>query len=100
MLPCSQKAKDTATGREAGKDKTMRETTYIMRNGELEHIWQFKVTINGFDNYVYIRGTETEARDYMHEHPMYPNGSHHALSEKEQEMIGALGITVYIAPRH
>ena len=78
-----------------------REHTYIMRNGELEHVWEYRIVKNGFNVYLYCRGTESEVRDYIETE--YPDAAakswHHAMSEAEVEMLGKLHITVYIAPK-
>ena len=73
--------------------------TYIMRNGEIEHIWQYRIIVNGFDTYLYVRGTESEVRDYIESEYPHDKSWHHALTEKEVEMIGKLCLTVYIAPK-
>lgn len=78
-----------------------REHTYIMRNGELEHVWQFRIVTNGFNHYLYVRGTETEVREYIEsEYPeAHESAYRHAVTDEELEMIGRLHMTVYIAPQ-
>jgi len=77
-----------------------RKHTYIMRNGEIEHVWQYKVIQHGFNTYVYCRGTESEVRDYIEsEYPEAGEKSwHHAMSDEEVEMLAKLHTTIYIAP--
>lgn len=77
----------------------MREHFYIQRNGELEHVWKFRISAHGFDTYVFVRGTETEAREYINSEYPHDKGGHIACGDKELEAIAALGLTVYIAPR-
>lgn len=74
---------------------------YIMRNGELEHVWEYRILKHGFNTYLYCRGTESEVREYIeHEYPDAAVASwHHALSDEEVEMLGKLHITIYIAPQ-
>lgn len=77
-----------------------RKSYYVMRHNELEHVWELRIVTHGFNHYLYVRGTDSEVREYIasefpeaHEH-----GYRHALSESEVEMLGRLHITVYIAP--
>lgn len=76
-----------------------REMMYVVRNGELEHIWQFRFTVNGFDTFLYVRGTQSEVMAYLDSE--YPErcGLAHALSEEQVNMVGRLGCPVYIAPK-
>ena len=80
---------------------TNREHTYILRNGELEHVWEYKIIQHGFNSYVYCRGTESEVREYIEgEYPEAAQKSwHHAMTEAEVEMLGKLHITIYLAPQ-
>ena len=77
-----------------------RKHTYILRNGEIEHVWQYKIDTHGFEHYLYCRGTESEVREYIENE--FPEAGvkswHHAMTEAEVEMLGKLHITVYIAP--
>lgn len=77
----------------------MRDSFYIVRHGEIEQVWRFRIVVNGFNTYLFVRGTETEAREYVNSEYPHEAGSHVAMSEKELEAIGELGITIYIAPR-
>ena len=75
--------------------------TYIMRNGELERVWEYKIVQHGFNSFVYCRGTESEVIEYIEGE--YPEAAikswHHSMSEEEVEMLGKLHITIYIAPQ-
>ena len=77
-----------------------REHFYIIRNGELEHVWEYKISQHEFNTYIYCRGTESEVCDYIEsEYPEASNKSwHHAMTEEEVELLGKLNITIYIAP--
>lgn len=76
-----------------------REHTYIMRGGEIEHVWEYRIVVNGFNTYLYCRGTETEVREYIEGEYPHEKSWHHALNDNEVEMLGRLHITVYIAPQ-
>lgn len=76
-----------------------RECIYVMRHNELEQVWQYKFSTNGFNHFLYCRGTESEVREYIESEFPLSNSVHHALNEKEIEMLGRLNITIYIAPR-
>ncbi len=77
----------------------MRDSFYIVRNGELEHVWRFKIIVNGFDTYLFVRGTESEVREYIESEYPHSKGYLVAMSDKDLEAIGALGLTIYIAPK-
>lgn len=74
---------------------------FIVRNGEIEHVWKYRVIQHGFNTYVFCRGTSTEVAEYIESE--YPEAGvqswHHALSDAEVEMLQQLGLTVYIAPQ-
>lgn len=72
---------------------------YIIRNGEIEHVWQYRAIVNGFNTYLYIRGTESEMRDYINSEYPNLNGYTHALTNNEIELINKLHLTIYIAPK-
>ena len=42
-----------------------RNKIYLIRNGELEHVWQICIYTNFFNHYLYVRGTETEVIEYI-----------------------------------
>lgn len=71
---------------------------YIMRRGEIEHVWEYRITDHGFNAYLYCRGTESEVREYIEKEYPHEHSWHHALTDAEVEMLGKLHITVYIAP--
>lgn len=72
---------------------------YIERNGQFERVWKLRVNVNGFDTFVFCRGTENEMRAYMDDE--FPRGfSYHAITDAEYNMVvSALKMTVYIAPK-
>ena len=72
---------------------------YIERNGELEMVWAFRPMVNGFETYIFCRGTYSEARAYIESEYPHGTGRHHALTEKELEMVQAMGMKVYLAPK-
>lgn len=72
---------------------------YVVRHGEVEQVWQHKVVEHGFTMALYVRGTESEVRAYLDSEYPDRGGRYHALTESEIEMVGQLGIPVYIAPR-
>ena len=76
-----------------------RQHTYIMRNNEIEHVWEYKIIVHGFNTYLYCRGTESEVREYIETEYPHEKSWHHAMSDSEVEMLGKLHITVYIAPQ-
>lgn len=77
-----------------------RKNFYIMRRGELEHVWEYRIINHGFSAYLYCRGTESEVREYIeNEYPEAGKESwHHAMTEAEVEMLGKLHIKIYCAP--
>lgn len=71
---------------------------YIIRNNQIEHIWRFRTVKNGFEQMLFIRGTEDEAREYVEgEYGNYTWYS--ACTDKETEAIATLGAKVYLAPQ-
>ena len=74
---------------------------YVIRNGEIEHVWKYKIIQHGFNSYLFCRGTETEVREYIEsEFPEAGKKSwHHALTDNEVDMVKKLGLTVYLAPK-
>ena len=75
---------------------------YIVRNGEIEQVWKYRVIQHGFNTYVFCRGTGSEVQKYIESE--YPeageNSWHNALSEAEVEMLQQLHLTIYIAPKN
>lgn len=71
---------------------------YPIRNGLLEEVWELKMEINGFNTYLYIRGTEQEMREYADSELPY-DYSYHGLSKNEMEEITKLHQQIYIAPK-
>ena len=73
----------------------------IVRNGEVEQVWEYRIVQHGFNSYLFCRGTGSEVADYIEsEFPEAGKKSwHHALSDNEVEMVKKLGFTVYIAPK-
>lgn len=73
----------------------------IVRNGEVEQVWEYRIIQHGFNSYLFCRGTGSEVADYIEsEFPEAGKKSwHHALSDNEVEMVKKLGFTVYIAPK-
>lgn len=73
---------------------------YIIRNGEIEHVWEYKIETHRFNHYLYCRGTESEVREYIEKE--FPEAGvkswHHALTEAELEAVGKLHLTIYCAP--
>lgn len=76
-----------------------RKSFYIMRNGEIEHVWEYKIVTNGFNHYLYCRGTESEVREYIESEFPHDKSWHHAMTDEEVEMLGRLHITIYCAPQ-
>ena len=74
------------------------ELNMIVRNNQVEHIWQVQYEKSRFQYYIYIKGTEDEMREYM-ESEMGFVGRYSALSEKEKEALHTLRAKVYIAPQ-
>ena len=70
----------------------------LVRNNQVEQIWQVQYEENGFKYYIYIRGTADEMYEYL-DSEMGFVGQHHALDEKEKEALRILKAKVYIAPQ-
>lgn len=77
----------------------MEKKFFIVRNGEIEHVWEFRIVKNGFNTYLYCRGTETEVRDYINSEYPHDKGFIHAMTDDEVEMLNKLRLTIYIAPK-
>lgn len=69
----------------------------IVRNNQVEQIWQVEYDENGFKYHIYIRGTADEMYDYLNSEMGFV-GRHHALSDKEKDALHILNAKVYIAP--
>lgn len=69
----------------------------VVRNNQVEQIWQVQYDENGFKYYIYIRGTADEMYDYLNSEMGFV-GQHHALSDKEKDALWILKAKVYIAP--
>lgn len=76
-----------------------RKTVYIVRNNQIEHVWQFRIVTNFFNTFLYVRGTESEVVDYINSEFPDWQGSYTAMSESEYAAIDRLGMSVYIAPQ-
>ena len=76
-----------------------RKSIYITRNGEIEHVWRFNTIVNGFETYLFIRGTYSEVRAYIESEYPHSMGRHHACDSEELEMIGELRMKIYDAPQ-
>ena len=74
---------------------------YVIRNNEIEHVWEYRIINHGFNVYLYCRGTEREVREYIEsEYPEAERKSwHHALTDEEVNLVKKLGLTIYIAPK-
>lgn len=73
----------------------------IVRNGEVEQVWEYRIVQHGFNSYLFCRGTGSEVAAYIEsEFPEAGKKSwHHALTYSEVDMIKKLGFSVYIAPK-
>lgn len=73
----------------------------IVRNGEIEQVWEYRIIQHGFNSYLFCRGTGSEVAAYIEsEFPEAGKKSwHHALTDNEVDMIKKLGFSVYIAPK-
>ena len=76
-----------------------RENFYIIRNGELEQVWEYQIMDHGFSAYLYCRGTESEVREYLESEYPHEKSRHHALTEEEAEALGRLHIKIFLAPK-
>lgn len=76
-----------------------RENFYIIRNGEIEHVWEYQIMDHGFSAYLYCRGTESEVREYIESEYPHEKSKHHALSPEQVELLGCLRIKIFVAPR-
>ena len=73
----------------------------IVRNGEIEQVWEYRIIQHGFNSYLFCRGTGSEVAAYI-ESEFQEAGKkswHHALTDNEVDMIKKLGFSVYIAPK-
>lgn len=73
--------------------------TYIVRNGEIEHVWVYKIQAHRFETYLYCEGTETEVREYIESEYPHDEAWYHALTDSEVEMIRKFGCKIYCAPK-
>ena len=78
---------------------------YVTRPGrfspeELVLVWDFCLELHGFKVHVYVRGTETEAVDYIESEFSEDWARYHALSPEEVDMLGHLDTVIYIAPEY
>lgn len=73
----------------------------IVRDGEIEQVWEYRIIQHGFNSYLFCRGTGSEVATYIEsEFPEAGKKSwHHALTDNEVDMIKKLGFSVYIAPK-
>ena len=73
----------------------------IVRNGEIEQVWEYRIIQHGFNSYLFCWGTGSEVAAYIEsEFPEAGKKSwHHALTDNEVDMIKKLGFSVYIAPK-
>ncbi len=83
-----------------------RESYFIERKGQLEHVWPFRIDVNGFESNIYIRGTENEATNYIHEELQgfgdalnFDIKFHVALDPEQEKHVAKMGCKVYIAPQ-
>ena len=72
---------------------------YVIRKGELEHVWRFNIEIHGFETYLFIRGTESEVKAYItSEYPEATAYRYSACTDTEMEALQMLKAKIYIAP--
>ena len=76
------------------------EKKLIERKGQVEHVWQVRIRLNGFETCIMVRGTERELRDYIdseinHGKVVWYCGA----TDAEVEAANALRIPIYIAPQ-
>lgn len=71
----------------------------IVRNGEIEHIWKYRIVQNGFETLLFVRGTETEVREYLRTEYPHDKGWHSGCTDAEVQAARALGAKIYIAPQ-
>ena len=74
---------------------------YVVRNGEPELVYVYRIIQHGFNSYLFCRGTGSEVAAYVEsEFPEAGKKSwHHALSDNEVDMVKKLGFTIYLAPK-
>ena len=71
---------------------------YIERNGEVELVWKVTYMNIYFEQVIFVRGTETEMRNYLESEMGYV-GKYHACSAAEIDAIDVLNLNIYIAPK-
>lgn len=71
---------------------------YPIRNGLMERVWKLIIKVNGFERYMYIRGTEQEMRGYA-DSEISDDFSYHAIPKEDEKLIKQLREKIYIAPQ-
>ena len=70
----------------------------IQRHGEIEQIYKIEYSNNGFKYCIFVRGTESEMREYLNSEIGHV-GKYHACSKNELHAANQLHLPVYIAPK-
>lgn len=72
----------------------------IIRNGQPQQIWQFRIVNHYFNTALFVLGTHDEVRDYIDSEIPNWEGSYSAISEEDYNLITRyINVTLYIAPK-